>query len=282
MPIERYRDPVAFLAAAEDLLLADEARHNLLLGLLGVLIAHPDLYPSFHLWLVGEEGRVVGAGLRTPPHLLVLATPRSPRAVEELSRAVVEEGMELPGVVGGLPEAEDFAALHGRHTGRGVSSRMEQAIYALEAVADVPTPPGTCRPAGPEDLERLVAWIRAFTLESTPEPWDEVEARRRLAYRLATAGASGYWLWEDGAAVCLVGFGNPTPSGIRIGPVYTPPSCRRRGYATGLVAAVSREMLARGRRSCFLYTDLANPTSNAIYPRIGYRRVCAAAMLRFA
>jgi uncharacterized protein len=30
-------------------------------------------------------------------------------------------------------------------------------------------------------------------------------------------------------------------------------------------------------RYCCLYTDLANPTSNAIYYRIGYRPVCDAA-----
>ena len=45
------------------------------------------------------------------------------------------------------------------------------------------------------------------------------------------------------------------------------------------MAQVSREMLAHGRRFCFLYTDMANPTSNAIYQRIGYRLVCGSAML---
>jgi predicted GNAT family acetyltransferase len=74
--------------------------------------------------------------------------------------------------------------------------------------------------------------------------------------------------------VSLAGFGGSTPNGVRIGPVYTPPESRGHGYATSLVAHVSARLLERGRRFCFLYTDLANPTSNAIYERIGYERVC--------
>jgi predicted GNAT family acetyltransferase len=76
--------------------------------------------------------------------------------------------------------------------------------------------------------------------------------------------------------VSLVGHSEPTTTGIRIGPVYTPPD-RRRGYASNLVAALSRWQLEDGYRACFLFTDLANPTSNKIYTEIGYIRVCDAA-----
>jgi predicted GNAT family acetyltransferase len=51
--------------------------------------------------------------------------------------------------------------------------------------------------------------------------------------------------------------------------VYTPPACRGRGYASALVAELSQRVLGRGER-VILYTDLDNPTSNAIYQRIGY------------
>ena len=76
-------------------------------------------------------------------------------------------------------------------------------------------------------------------------------------------------------------YGSKTPNGIRIGPVYTPPEQRGNGYATALVAEQSAWLLAGGRRFCFLYTDLANPTSNAIYERIGYERVADAAAYIF-
>jgi predicted GNAT family acetyltransferase len=79
----------------------------------------------------------------------------------------------------------------------------------------------------------------------------------------------------------MVGAGGETPNGIRIGPVYTPPQRRSRGYATSLTAAASADQLGRGRRFVFLFTDLANPTSNKIYQAIGYRPVCDVDMYRF-
>jgi hypothetical protein len=80
--------------------------------------------------------------------------------------------------------------------------------------------------------------------------------------------------------VSLAGFGGETPNGIRIGPVYTPPDLRRRGYATALTAALTRSLLER-HRFCFLFTDLANPTSNGIYMRIGYEPVADVEEWRF-
>jgi predicted GNAT family acetyltransferase len=68
---------------------------------------------------------------------------------------------------------------------------------------------------------------------------------------------------------------------MKIGPVYTPPEHRTRGRATALVAYASSWALARGLRSCFLFTDLSNPTSNGIYRRIGYEQVGEAAMISF-
>ena len=71
----------------------------------------------------------------------------------------------------------------------------------------------------------------------------------------------------------MCGVGGPTPNGIRIGPVYTPPEFRGRGYASACVAAASQLQLDAGRRFCFLFADLSNPTSNHIYQEIGYEPV---------
>ena len=93
-------------------------------------------------------------------------------------------------------------------------------------------------------------------------------------YRRREADPDGAWLvWDDNGPVSLAGFGNSTPTGTRVGPVYTPPEHRGRGYATSLVASLTAERLAAGLAFCFLFTDLANPTSNAIYARIGYEPV---------
>jgi len=89
------------------------------------------------------------------------------------------------------------------------------------------------------------------------------------------------YIWVDGEPACLVGVSGETPHGIRVAPVYTPPELRGRGYASALTAEVSQAQLDAGRRYCFLFTDLANPTSNKVYQAIGYEPVCDVDDLRF-
>ncbi len=128
----------------------------------------------------------------------------------------------------------------------------------------------------------LLDCLRAFGAEVLNEGDPDRDNPGQLVEHRLTSAEAGFDLWEDGnEPVSLAGWSGPTPNGIRIGPVYTPPDLRGRGYATALVAELSATLLEQGRRFCFLFTDLANPTSNAIYERIGYVRVCESAQVSF-
>lgn len=275
MDVELHDDPTRFLAEAGPLLMADEARHNLALGIASTTRDSPGLYRERRFWVVRDGGEAVAAALRTPPHNLVLVQPRSAEGLDALV-AAIDEG--LPGVVGAIPEVDDFVA----RWGAPVAGVRKQGVYALDRVADVPAPPGTARVAGADDRELLVAWWRAFVREALPANADDEDGAGRAVDHRLTSTDAGTLLWEDGGeVVSLAGWGGTTPNGIRIGPVYTPPQRRGAGYATALVAELSRRLLDDGRRFCFLYTDLANPTANAVYVRIGYERVCDSAEVRF-
>jgi uncharacterized protein len=276
-------DAGVFLEEAGLLLLADEARHNLILGLAGN--ARDGLYEDFRLWLVRDGSQPVAAAMRTPPYNLILARPQSPAALAALVEAVTTE--ELPGVVGAMPEVEKFAEAWSRHTGVAARTQMRQGIYSLEQVLPPPSAPGSARVATEDDRERAVRWWIDFADEVLHEGGPGRErAAASVDHRLSSPSA-GMLLWEDGGEpVSIAGWGGPTPNGIRIGPVYTPPELRGRGYATALTAELSQRLLdgrlfEGGRRFCFLYTDLANPTSNAIYERIGYRQVAESAEIVF-
>jgi predicted GNAT family acetyltransferase len=272
-------DAQGFLEAAAPFLLEDEARHNLMLGIAETIRVAPDVYPERRFWLVREGGAVAAAALRTPPNNLVVARPRDDEALRALVSGMTDA---LPGVVGAHPEVDRFAELWA--AAHGVSPRLvfDQGLFALERVLPVPRPGGAARTATRADERLLLDWLCAFTTEALHEgEADEEHHRRMLEHRLDSPEA-GFSLWEDrGEPVSLAGFSGATPNGIRIGPVYTPPGRRGRGYATVLVADLSSQLLAEGRRFCFLYTDLANPTSNAIYERIGYVRVGDAAQIAF-
>ena len=267
MEVVQVADPSEFLARAAPLLLAEEARHNLILGLAGTLRDQPDVYPDFALWVVEDAGDTVGAALRTRPFNLVLARG-SDEAVALLAGSIDEE---LPGVVGALPEVDDFAAAYGAPA----EPRARQGIYALQAVVPPGPTSGSPRAATVDDRPLLLDWWREFAIEALGETEpDETRVARSVDHKLR-GPAGGISLWEaEGRPVSAVGYGSPTPTGIRVGPVYTPPGQRGRGYASALTAHVSAEELAAGRRFCFLYTNLANPTSNKIYLAIGYERVC--------
>ena len=286
MDVVRLDDAATFLTEAEPLLLADEARHNLILGIAGTIRDTPDLYPLRSLWLVRDAGEVVAAALRTPPYNLILARPRSAPALAALAEAVA--GEELPGVTGTEPEVEEFAELWSRHSGVAGRVNMRQGVYALEQVEPLAAAPGSARVATTDDRALALRWWIAFGEEVLHEGGPGRErAEASLDHKLSSP-TSGLLLWEDGGdPVSVAGWGGPTPNGIRVGPVYTPPELRGLGYATALTAELSQRLLdgrlyEGGRRFCFLYTDLANPTSNAIYERIGYRRIAEAAEVVFS
>ena len=271
MEVEELFDPIAFLERAHSLLLADEARHNLILGIAATLRDSPAVYPERRLWVIHDSGTPLAAALRTPPFNLALARPRREAALAALVEALATE--ELPGVTGALPEADAFAELWRTRTGRRPRVRMRQRIYRANAIAPPMGVPGAARTATRADFDLLVAWLDAFAEEASAGADAPVhDSERWVENRLS--GGGGFGIWEDGAPVALAGWGARTPNGVRIGPVYTPPDRRRRGYGSAVTAAVSRERLAAGASFCFLYTDLANPTSNRIYTEIGYEPVC--------
>ncbi len=280
MEVHRHEDPAAFAAEVGPYLLRASARHNLLLGILDLLQRRPEVYATFHLWSVTDGGALVGAAMQTPPHNLVVAGPALPGAIDALADAIVAAGMPLPGVVGALPEAEAFGAAWTARVGGVADVGTRQGIYALAAVRDPGEAVGSPRLATPDDLELLAGWHEDFVAEAIPNVIGDPAMRRRRMH--GAIADEGYWLWEDaGRPVSMTGVSPAPPGGSRIGPVYTPPAARRHGYATALVAHVSANELAQGRTACFLFTDLANPTSNAIYMRIGYDWVCEAVDLRF-
>ena len=126
----------------------------------------------------------------------------------------------------------------------------------------------------------LLDWMEGFTTEAHGVS-DRRAAERMVDQRLASRNA-GLHLWIDGEPVCMAGASGPTATGIRIGLVYTPPGHRRRGYANAYVAALSQLLLDSGRQRCFLFTDLANPTSNSIYQGIGFRPLSDRHVVRFS
>lgn len=277
----RYLTPRAFLDAVEPFLLCDEAVHNLLLGVPARLIAQGGSTENVYFAAAIERGPIAGAAMMTPPWNLVLSKMTHGDALRCLAEDAAAIRPAPPGVNATSEMAEQFVAVWRDLTGEAAAPALRERIHRLDTVRPVRAAPGRLRAAAEEDRPLLVEWLEAFAEEAfPPQSRPPTNAGAVVDLRLRTPG-EGLVLWEDGGPRCVVGFGGGTRNGIRIGPVYTPPEHRNHGYATACVAEVSRQLLDRGYRFCMLYTDLANPTSNRIYRRIGYEPVCDVAEFRF-
>jgi hypothetical protein len=270
MELRRYRDVVAFLEAAEPFLVAREAEHNLILGVTSNLREAPEEFTEApYLATVLANGRVVAAAMQTPPHNLVLSEIDHPGAIAALADDLVDR--DLPGALGPVEHVRAFVDARIARGGRPARLAFSERIFRLTEVVAPRPASGRLRRAAPVDRPLILDWISAFMAEAL-EPADAADVEGMTDRWLAGRGRTAY-LWEDGDVVSLAGIGSPTPHGVRVGPVYTPPARRGRGYASALVASISQAALDAGRSFCFLFTDLANPTSNHIYETIGYRPI---------
>lgn len=269
MYIHGYTDAARFMGRVEPWLVRREAEHNLLLGLLPKLVAGDHRFEKpIYLSSIEADGEVAGCAFRTPPFNFGI-TRIPEEAIGPLVDHVTRVYTALPGVMGPEKEATRFAELWSRNNACAWSIEKRLRIHALERVIFPDSlPNGTLRLARPADLALLIDWMEAFSRET-----GTIAGNSRLRVEGLLRNESIY-VWEDGAPRSMAAAAGRTPQGIRVGPVYTPPEFRGRGYATITVAWLSDRLLREGRRFCFLYTDLSNPTSNAIYARIGYEPVC--------
>ncbi|MER5938517.1 GNAT family N-acetyltransferase [Streptomyces sp. NPDC001928] len=234
----------------------------------GGLRAYGDEAPLFGALELG--GQVRAAYFRTPPYRLNV-TPLTPEEADALAAHLVALRHPVPGVIAARETAEAFAAAWRRHTGGRGTVSQRQRLYRLgNLTLPQPVPAGRARVAGKEDREQLVRWYGEFI-----ESIGDHAAREAAAWADSRIAYGGVTLWEgeDGTPLAMAGVTPVVAGQVRIAPVYTPAHLRGRGYAGAATAAVTRAVLASGIREVLLFTDLANPTSNSLYQRIGYRPV---------
>jgi len=287
MDLVRHETAGALLDVAGAYLAEREAEHNVLLGILATLRDQPGIYtepPYLATVLDGE--RIALVAVRTPPFGFVLSEPGVAEDLVRLSIDVLVADVaavapDLPTVLGPKATVVPFVDRFSMATGRPARLEMEERIYRLTRVVAPRPTPGSWRLAEERDRPLLLDWVVAFHEEASPPGSATVEAHRMVDPWISREHRLAY-LWEvDGRVVSLTGANARTPTGRRIGPVYTPPGERGRGYAAAVTAAASQDQLDRGARYCVLLTNLANPTPNAVYQRIGYKPVSDVDQYRF-
>jgi predicted GNAT family acetyltransferase len=280
LSVERFDDPTAFLDRTQAYLIKREAEHMLLFGIASSLQLDPDRSEGPpYLAAARRGGEVVAAAILTPPYNVVLSCIEDPEALGALVEDLDSAGYRPRGVSGPTDIAHAFAERWSERLGLAATVGLRERIYRAERVVPPTGIPGRARIARLEDRDLLIDWAEAFLLEALGR-----EARGEavdLIDRSMRTGTRIFHVWEDGRPVSFAGVAGPTPNGIRIGPVYTPPEFRGHGYGSAITAAATEAQFDQGRRYVFLFTDLANPTSNKIYQAIGYEAVIDVVLVHF-
>ncbi|MFI0809526.1 GNAT family N-acetyltransferase [Streptomyces echinatus] len=262
-----------FLARAGDFLRSRPALHTMPLTLTEKLRALGPAASGTRGPVFGRlerDGEVHATFHRFPSRGLSV-TSLTPEQADTLAARLVALGRPLPYVSADHGTATAFAEAWRRHTGATSSLRVRLHLYRLGTLTPPePFPEGRGRLVGEQDHEHLMRWCREFAADVGEAV--TIDAASWAGTRFAEKRYT-YWETPDGTPVSMAGV-NPLVAGqVRVDPVYTPAHLRGRGYAAAVTVEVSRAALAAGAEEVVLFTNSANPTSNALYQRLGYERI---------
>ncbi len=223
---------------------------------------------DIHCVILSDSGEFVVAAVQTPPHNLVLS--KSTRVeIEQLAETLAAHKFTFPGIVGPSDVTSAFAEKWTELTGQQSIEYMDQIIYVLKSVLLPPLVDGELRFAGQDDVKLVTEWIAAFSKSSLPKA-EQISAKdaKLQAEELVKSGRMAFWV-VDGKPVAQASVSG-TDTIARINRVYTPPENRGHGYASAVVAHLTKLQLDQGKKMCCLYADARNTKANSIYRKIGY------------
>ncbi|MFM9694392.1 GNAT family N-acetyltransferase [Streptomyces europaeiscabiei] len=230
-----------------------------------------------------ESGGEVRAIFYLTPRGRLGLTPLSVERTDALAAHLADLGHSPSNVIADHDTAGAFAESWQRHTSAAPVPFWRTHLYRLGTLTPPrPRPEGRGRITGGPDREQVVRWCREFCVDVGEQPsidlidagsWDD----SRFGDRHFT-----FWETPDGTPVSMAAATSVVGGMVRVDPVYTPAHLRGRGYAGAVTVEASRAALAAGATDVVLFTDPANPTSNALYQRIGYVHVADFAGYRFS
>ncbi|MHA2053105.1 MAG: GNAT family N-acetyltransferase [Candidatus Hodarchaeales archaeon] len=276
MKITYHSDISMFTNLVDSFLQQNEAENNLLFGILSRLKNNIHTYSDTEKTVfitVSKNNKVELVSIRTPPHNQLLSYTDKLNTINFLVEELSKIASDLPGVMGFKAGALRFAQRWVLKNNISYKLDMHERIYQLDKVNKETLGPNHFSLAIPDEKKLLLNYLEAFIKEALPKTSPEEIKRSQKRLELAIENQKVYVLKIKEKIVSMVQRAGETPNGQTINMVYTPPAERRKGYATETVAKVSQKILHEGKKYCFLFTDLTNPTSNKIYQTIGYKPV---------
>ncbi|MFW9937004.1 MAG: GNAT family N-acetyltransferase [Candidatus Thorarchaeota archaeon] len=275
MKVEFHDDAKKFYDLVNSFLVEHEAENNIILAILTTIIEFPERYGKEKpdLVTVVHNGDIELVSIRTPPFNHILSYTDDLSTLDFLVEDFVKKGIQVPGLFGCKEIAKKFVKFWCQAKDLTYKLVMNERIYKLEKVSEVAIGNHEYIIADKKYRDLILKWTRKFIIEALPHEKEDSILKSLERVKKDIQEGRIFLLFENGKPVSMARKAGKTPNGNLVNLVYTPPNLRRNGYATELVAHLSKYLLAEGNKYCFLFTDLMNPTSNSIYQKVGYRPV---------
>jgi GNAT superfamily N-acetyltransferase len=215
--------------------------------------------------VITRDGAVTVALAQTPPWPVVIASPHpvDPEVVQAAVKVFSARAAPITGINGPQSWVEAIA----RAQRLPILARQGLRLHRLQGQPHLPsTVVGNARALRQDETELLLRWLHDFD--------NEIGEPQERSLESVTALLDDVLVWSvDGLPVAMAKRANPFQGGWLIGAVYTPPAWRRRGYAGAVTHGLACNLVHDGAAYVALYTDLANPTANGLYARIGFKPI---------
>jgi predicted GNAT family acetyltransferase len=277
MVAQFYGDIDKFYDLVFPFLLKNEVENGLILAILNSLKQNIHKYGKDKpiLLTITQDEEIKLVTLRTPVHDLLISYTDNLDTIEILVESLLKRKEKLPGVLSFKEAADKFAKMWCEKNTLKYYLLRKERIFKLEQVSEDTL--GTrqfCKASKQYELI-VINWAREMLKEALNEITDQELDRNINNFKVEFEHNTSqiFLLFDNNKPVSMARKAGKSPNGNAINLVYTPPSLRRRGYATECVAKLSKQLLEEGNKFCFLFTDLSNPISNSIYQKVGYHSV---------
>ena len=274
MKLELYNNVDKFIEDTFDILAGNEIQNNIIIG--NCLKGKDGLDTSnwFMATVKDDHGDIRLIAMMTPPYNLSMyetGNVQEDGILHFFAKELTAQNIAVPGIITEKSLAARFSDIYLSVVSKTNIKVTNMRIFRLDEVRNIPISEGKLRLATENDLYFLPYWHVYFSTDCSLQVVDMCSAIEKDKSFL---NSKSLYIWEDSFPVSQAAMGRKTLNNAVVSYVYTPPYFRGKGYASSCVASLSRHLLESGYKSCSLFTDLANPVSNSIYMKIGYKPIC--------
>lgn len=223
-----------------------------------------------------EGNRIVGVVAHCWNGNLIFQAPSHSHALWQ--EAVRASGRDILGLIGSSDQVDPvWADLRRAESTLQLDETEHMFSLRLDNLL-IPEPMRAGRVSGrrakPRDLDLLVPWLVAYSVEALgDEDTPALQEQLRAGTQRSIAERRTWILEAQGRPVACSSFNIAIREAVQVGGVYTPPELRSRGYGRSAVAASLLDARTEGVGTAILFTGVDNVAAQRAYMALGFRNI---------